>query len=613
MAQLVPADQRFVRLRQCLGLLSISDKKKVLAACVLQSTLSVFDLVGVALIGLIGSLAVSGVQSRSPSENVSDTLEFIGINNLTFQYQAAILGIVATLFMVGKTLISIYLSRRILYFVARRGSIISRELAGKFFSKGLIELQRKSSQQSIFALTRGVQGITLGIIGTGIILVADFSLLILLLGVLLFVDVVTAVFSLIIFGLVGFFLYTKMHKKASIIARNTSELEVNGSEILLEFIQNFREYFVKSARMNPLIKFEKNRESLAINLAELSLMPILSKYIVEASLLISALMIAAIQFSLQDASTAVATLSVFLAAGSRIAPAALRLQQGLVIMKGNIAGSSLTFDLITEIQDWNPSSNQSRRIGVEHIGFIPQIVVKDLGFTYSRDQENDTICNVNLIVEPGEFLAIVGKSGAGKSTLVDAMLGLVEPNCGSVHISNLDPRTAINSWPGAIAYVPQDPHLLNGTLRSNVCLGFDPHEFTDEQILSALSQAKLGDFLLSLNEGLDTQLGDFGAALSGGQLQRLSIARALLTKPRLLFLDEATSSLDAQTEASINETLRSLTGSTTVVVVAHRLSTVKNADKVAYVADGQIKAIGSFEKVRRLVPDLELQAQLLGF
>jgi ABC-type multidrug transport system fused ATPase/permease subunit len=154
---------------------------------------------------------------------------------------------------------------------------------------------------------------------------------------------------------------------------------------------------------------------------------------------------------------------------------------------------------------------------------------------------------------------------------------------------------------------------LNGTLRSNVCLGFDPHEFTDEQVLSALSQANLGDFLLSLNEGLDTQLGDFGAALSGGQLQRLSIARALLTKPRLLFLDEATSSLDAQTEASINETLRSLTGSTTVVVVAHRLSTVKNADKVAYVADGQIKAIGSFEEVRRLVPDLESQAQLLGF
>ena len=613
MAHLVPTHQRFVRLRLCLGLLSNADKKKVLAACVLQSTLSVFDLVGVALIGLIGSLAVSGVQSRSPSENISNTLDFMGINNLTFQHQAAILGIVATLFMVSKTLISIFLSRRILYFVAQRGSIISKELAGKFFSKGLIELQRKSSQQNIFALTRGVQGITLGIIGTGIILVADFSLMILLLGVLLFVDVVTAIFSFIIFGLVGFFLYTKMHKKASIIARNTSELEVNGSEILFEFIQNFREYFVKSARMNPLMKFEKNRESLAINLAELSLMPILSKYIIEACLLISALIIAAIQFSLQDASTAVATLSVFLAAGSRIAPAALRLQQGLVIIKGNIAGSSLTFDLITEIQDWNPSWNQSRRIELKHIGFIPRVVVNGLCFSYSRDHGDDTIRNVNLIIEPGEFLAIVGKSGAGKSTLVDAMLGLVEPKSGSVQISNLDPRTAINNWPGAMAYVPQDPHLLNGTLRSNVCLGFDPHDFEEGQILSALSQAKLGEFLLSLNEGLDTELGDFGAALSGGQLQRLSIARALLTKPRLLFLDEATSSLDAQTEASVNEALRSLMGSTTIVVVAHRLSTVKNADKVAYVADGQIKAIGSFEEVRRLVPDLETQAQLLGF
>jgi ABC-type multidrug transport system fused ATPase/permease subunit len=168
------------------------------------------------------------------------------------------------------------------------------------------------------------------------------------------------------------------------------------------------------------------------------------------------------------------------------------------------------------------------------------------------------------------------------------------------------------TWPGAIAYVPQEIHLLNGSLRSNISLGFKAGEFNDIEILDVLQMAQLGDFLKSLNGGLETAVGEYGITLSGGQRQRLGIARALLTKPKLIILDEATSSLDAQTESEINQSIYSLKGSVTVVMIAHRLSTARNADKIAYISNGKIETLGSFEEVRKQIPDFDAQAKLMG-
>ena len=598
-------------LNKCFEVLTVSDRRKVIGACILQFLLSILDLIGVAMVGILGSLAVSGVQSHSPGERVSRTLKLLGINNLSFQQQVAFLGITATTFLVARTILSIVLSRRILFFISRRGSIISSELASKLFSKGLTELRRRSTQQNLYALTTGVQGITLGVIGTGIILVADFSLLLVLLVGLLAVNVVVAISAFIIFAAVGFLLYKTMHIRTAKLAQENMKYAVEGAETIIELIENFREYFVRNRRKILISKFESNRNFLAESLAELSFMPTLSKYIVEASVLFSALIISAIQFTLQDASRAVATLAIFMAAGSRIAPAALRLQQGLISIKGNLASSILTLELITESKDWKLIPEIDYEFDKMYIGFVPEIKIANLGYTYP-EQDEEVLSNVNLNLAPGEFLAIVGKSGAGKSTLVDALLGLVIPQSGSVLIANELPKNCLVKWPGAVAYVPQETHIVNGTLRSNICLGFKDGEFNDGEILEVLKSAQLNDFLHGLNHGLETVVGEYGVGLSGGQRQRLGIARALLTKPRLIILDEATSSLDAQTESEINHAIYSLKGSVTVVLIAHRLSTARNADKVAYLSHGKIEALGSFEEVRQLVPDFDAQAKLMG-
>jgi ABC-type multidrug transport system fused ATPase/permease subunit len=598
-------------LYRCFEVLTVSDRRRVFGACILQFLLSILDLIGVAIVGVLGSLAVSGIQSESPAERVERTLKILGISNLSFQHQVALLAIGATSFLVARTILSIALSRKILLFISRRGAVISAELASKLFSRGLTELRRRSNQQNLYALTYGVQGITLGVIGTGVILVADFSLLLVLLIGLLAVNVVVAISAFMMFASVGLLLYLTMHLRAAKLAEQNTVLTVGAAETLLELIENFREYFVRDRRKILVSRFESNRILLAKSLAELSFMPTFSKYIVEASVLVSALVISAIQFSLQNASSAVATLAIFMAAGSRIAPAALRLQQGLISMKVSLASSSLTLDLITESREWKALPEIDYRFDKNYNDFIPEIQINDLNFSYT-DQDENVLSGINLRVKSGEFLAIVGKSGAGKSTLVDVLLGLVVPQAGAVSISNQEPKSCLTTWPGAIAYVPQETHILNSSLRSNICLGFQEDEFTDSEILEALHSAQLQGFLEGLSNGVETVVGEYGVGLSGGQRQRLGIARALLTKPKLIILDEATSSLDAQTESEINQVLYSLKGSVTVVLIAHRLSTARNADKVAYLSQGKIEAVGSFQEVRNLVPDFDTQAKLMG-
>jgi ABC-type multidrug transport system fused ATPase/permease subunit len=160
--------------------------------------------------------------------------------------------------------------------------------------------------------------------------------------------------------------------------------------------------------------------------------------------------------------------------------------------------------------------------------------------------------------------------------------------------------------------VPQDIVISSGTIRENIALGYPIEEATDELIMRALKLAQLDEYVASLPDGIDTQVGERGTRISGGQRQRLGIARAMFTQPHLLVLDEATSSLDGETEASISNAIHALKGSTTVVIIAHRLSTIKNVDKVVYLSDGKIMATGTFDQVRNRVPNFDLQAKIMG-
>ena len=174
------------------------------------------------------------------------------------------------------------------------------------------------------------------------------------------------------------------------------------------------------------------------------------------------------------------------------------------------------------------------------------------------------------------------------------------------------PRVATAKWPGAIGYVPQDVALCEGTLAENIYIGYRRDESTLSKVQEAATKSKLLQFILSLPKQFETEVGERGTSLSGGQRQRLGIARALYTSPKLLVLDEATSALDGETEKAISDSLKELRSYTTQIVIAHRLSTVREADQVIYMNEGKILAKGTFEEVRRAIPNFDTQARLMG-
>jgi ABC-type bacteriocin/lantibiotic exporter with double-glycine peptidase domain len=254
---------------------------------------------------------------------------------------------------------------------------------------------------------------------------------------------------------------------------------------------------------------------------------------------------------------------------------------------------------------------EAREGGNSRRSFHGNISLEKIEYRYPNS-EIDALIDISLEIQEGELIAIVGPSGAGKSTLADVILGLLPVASGRVTISGLAPDEVIRRWPGIFGYVPQDVLITNGTVRENVALGFDPNEFPDKQIWDVLQVTSLEETVAELPKKLDTRLGDRGGFISGGQRQRLGIARALFTKPGIIVLDEATSALDGETEADISNAISALKGKVTVLLIAHRLSTVRNADRIYYLDGGHLVASGNFEQLRKLVPDFDSQASLMG-
>ena len=598
-------------MKEILAIFPDGDRIKIWLVVGIQSFLSLLDLAGIATIGVLGALAVTGVESHAPGNRVNFALRFLHIQNFQFQTQVALLGILATLLLLFRTFASIFLIKKTLLFISRRGALISSELISNLFSRSMRHIGNYTEQEILFATTSGVQNITLGVIGTGISIISDLSLMVVLAIGLFIVDPTMSISIFVLFGLLGYGLYKYMKSKAYEMGVREVKYGVESNQKIVEFLNTYREAVVKDRRASYVNDISKLRFNLADVLAEKTFMPNISKYLVETTVVLGALVIGGIQFAFQDATHAVASLSVFLAAGTRIAPAILRIQQGSIVIRNSIGSSSTTLEMIRKHSSAVKLDSEYINPDFFYSGFVGEISIKDVTFSY-ENSEKIVLKDLNLEIRTGEIIALVGPSGAGKSTLVDILLGIYEPNSGGVSISGLSPLEAFKKWPGATSYVPQNIAIIMGTIKDNIALGLNPKNFSDELYWSALERAQLSDFVRSLPGQLNNFVGDQGSQLSGGQRQRLGIARALFTNPKLLVLDEATSSLDVETELAIANVVKSLSGKTTVVTIAHRLSSVRNSDKILYMDSGKIIAEGKFEELRSKVTDFDRQAGIMG-
>ena len=599
-----------VAIRSSFALLGKPDQRKIKRVVAAQVLLSSLDLLGIALVGLVASLAVTGINSKTPGSSVERFLNVLNLGPLPFQTQTALLAALALVVFVVRTIFSMIFIRKTLFFLGRCGAQIATDLLGKVLARPLTELGKYSSQHYIYSVTAGVETLSLRLMGSTVSLVADSALLLLMLAALVYVNLTMTLVVTLLVGATSLVLHRLTTARSKFLGDTVSMLDISSKESLVDVLTAYREIASKGRFVFYEKEFQNSRHKVSRTIAEYSFMPYVGKYVIETTLMISAFLIAGAQFLLTDSTNAITTLSIFIAAGSRLVPAVLRIQHGVVRLNNSWGVANSTLALIEDLKRFESIKSEMRKFSNIHLGFNPTVSLANTAFRYPHSNFQ-TLEITNLEINTGESVALVGPSGSGKTTLIDLMMGMLVPEFGDVKISGISPNQAILKWPGAIGYVPQEIYVTNGTVAQNVALGFSGNEVGEDEIWEALKKAQIAEFVASLEHGIFTSLGERGVKLSGGQKQRLGIARALLTKPKILFLDEATSALDSQTEHEVSKSIDDLKGQVTLICVAHRLSTAKRADRVIYLKAGMVLAQGSFEEVKSLVPDFQRQAELM--
>jgi ATP-binding cassette subfamily C protein len=621
-----------VAIRKAIELLPPGKRRLLFLAAAIQISLGILDLIGIALIGLVAAVAVSGVGAVAGSAPTLSSipswaqkiLSLVGLDGLTISQLTVLLALAAVLILVLKTVLSALLSRRIIRFLANRQADVSVRLAREFLSRPLAHVQRWTTPEAMYALGSGVAAATVSLLGASITIASEVFLFAIL-GVSLFLyDPMLTVICVALFGLIALILYKGLGGWTSRNARVLTDASIDTLTAVSEALATYRESTVLNRRDLYVTKYEGLVGRYAGASATAGFILEIPKYVLDIALYVGVLVLGVVQFLTKDWTSAAATVALFLAAGSRILPGLLRLQGASITIRNAAVQAQPTFFMSDYLMSTRSADEvgkePSARVTAEQIhahvvtgypDFVADVRVEEVTLTYS-DADEPALAQASFLALTGTSVALVGSTGAGKSTLADVVLGVMEPESGTVTISGLAPRDAIDRWPGAIAYVPQAVALVAGSVRQNVALGLPDGAIDDDLVWEALRRAHLDDFLVENREGLDTMIGERGFRLSGGQRQRLGIARALYTRPKLLVLDEATSALDAETEQSIIKTLQELEGEVTTITVAHRLATVRYADQVLYLEGGRIEARGTFDEVRAQVTDFDRQASLLG-
>lgn len=336
------------------------------------------------------------------------------------------------------------------------------------------------------------------------------------------------------------------------------------------FIRHYDNYFagyVRVLRLNRLIG-------------------VIPKYIIEMVCMTGLLLavIFKIFFGQKNLEEFVPQLAVFAVAAFRLLPSVGKINEHLSAVLYALPSLDLIYDDLQEIDKLEIVETEKDN----DWKFKDKIEIKNVTYAYP-DGDVNVIEHADFTIERGTTVAFIGASGAGKSTMVDILLGLLAPQYGKIYADGMNIYKNLPTWQKEIGYIPQTIYLSDDTIRNNVAFGVEDKEIDEQAVIYALQQAQLYDFVDSLPEGLDTYVGDRGVRLSGGQRQRIGIARALYHNPEVLVLDEATSALDSDTETAVMEAIERLQGHKTILIIAHRLTTIKNADVIYEVGNGKVE------------------------
>ena len=589
------------------------EKRKILFITIIQILTGILDLVGLAIIGLIATISSQILAGKSISPFFIQILEYLRIYQFTFYQQIILLSSFSLIILTSRTLMSVFMTEKIFKIFGVKSSELTSKLLEKIFSESVNVLNSKNVSEMTFVITKGVDSIAMGVAATSIVVLADLSILVLLILALLIYEPLVAGTMIILLGTTTYFLLKFLRASASRYSTDATSLENEANQRIGEILQLYKVLVPRDSYSSLIKSIESLRRDYSKKQSRIELLPYASKYVIEITILAGAMLIGFLAVTYYDSRSALMMTVIFLASGSRIAPALLRFQQGVLLVRSSLSRGRATLNLINEIDVQQSLSVDPPKFDYQHLNFVGNIEISDLKYRFPGSNKN-FINGINLSIGSGLKVAIIGPSGAGKTTLLDLMLGLLQPSSGEVLISESIPRVAMKTWPGAIAYIPQETFLTQESILANISLGYPIDVESISLADESLDAAQLSEFKSKLNSIFFGGTTEKGLNLSGGEKQRIGIARALFSKPKIIILDEATSSLDAQTEMKVLEMIdNGLLREVTLITVTHNISTVLNSDIVVYLDKGQVIAIGTYEEVASKVKNLEQQANLNSF
>jgi len=596
------------------SLLTRSEKTFFLIRVLFRFALNGLDVVAVALMGLLGAITAVGLSGERFQLFGFSLPEPTATNVIT------LVAVVAALFIV-KGGLAIWFARWTAIFLAQVEIKNSAKLTRYLFSGSLQRLRQYSRAEIQFLVGQSTNATFSGVLGSLTTLVIESTLFVSIFILFIAVDWLAAIFIAVYFALLVFALQATTARRYLQSGRNIQKGAVDTGGSILEMVDGFREIAVLSKQNYFLTRFIEARKLTARTGVTLQVLKSMPRYIAEGGLIVGALGFVMWQLSRGTLGEGLLALGIFLAGSFRMMGAILPLQQlwnELRVMQSWVV---MAQEILVKLRDTPELLDASIYADTTFPPSVQQRLAEQKGldvklaeatFTHAGS-EQPTIRSVSLTVPAGSYAAVVGPSGAGKTTLVDLILGLYSPESGSVTVEGIDPAELREKSPGLMAYVPQKPGLVSGSIAQNVALGVPSDEWDEAAIWSALERAQLAVVVAAMEDTIHSSLGAHSDGLSGGQIQRLGLARALYTNPSLIILDEATSALDAATEASIAAAIQALGKDTTVIVIAHRLSTIQHADQVHVMDDGKILASGTFKEVRKAVPMIEEYVKLMSF
>ena len=590
-------------------LLKRKDKMSLALMVFLQIAFGLIDLAGVFLLGVISTMFWSshGNTGLGFSTTLSKFTQLFHLESLSLIE----LSVLACVLFVAKAVFITLNSRRLYSHLAAMTNRISGDFIQYYLNTPYVLLRKLNEQKFYFAFTDGLNSLIIGVLGSLILLMSDGFMLLFLFAGLCFVNFSATLVMIFFFGALAVFLLKWIAPKIKSIGNSLSALSNRSRESLLDL----REMYPTIRRQEQMkfltSKITEIRSNSSAAFAKGEWLMAVPKNILEISAILGVFLVIIYASTSLGQSISVALVSLFFAASSRMVPGLIRIQGNWLAFNRSV-GYSLEgmemYRLVRSHGQITPSheSNSSQA----NSGSELQVAFAFHGVSFKYpDADAYSIHHVDFEIFKGETIAIVGDSGAGKTTLANLILGLYQPSQGQFErFPAEDGKVA-----GRYGYLPQVPHIISGTLLENVVLTDQRDQIDFDKFHEALRDSHISKFVETLSEKENTVLGPRGVSLSGGQRQRIALARVLYSNQDVIVLDEPTSSLDAETDDIVSEMLLNKLFEKTVIIVAHRYSTIRRVDRILYLHQGEIVCFDTWDVVKSTVPKFALQANLQGF